>query len=245
MKNNDTVRRQKQDIRRRVWSQMELANVTRFPKPVYGRIPNFVGAEIAARKLCAMEVFRKARTVFCCPDSPQRPVRLNVLKESKTLVMASPRLREDFILLDPTSIDSKQYVEASTITGAFKYGKRIGPSDLRVDFKVTGSVAVTLEGGRVGKGGGYSDLEYGLLREFNCITEETPIATTVHDLQVVVWVPMDPTHDMPVNLICTPTRIVETRTKTPKPKGIDWSLLSEKQVEKIPLLAELRNQSAS
>nr|MDO8134939.1 5-formyltetrahydrofolate cyclo-ligase [Candidatus Njordarchaeum guaymaensis] len=184
MKDNDTVRRQKQDIRKRIWSQMEQANVARFPKPVYGRIPNFVGAEAAAQKLCAMDVFQKAKTVFCCPDSPQRSVRWNVLKEGKTLVMASPRLREDFILLDPSRISSKHYAEASTISGAFKYGRRVGPPAIRIDFKVTGSVAVSLNGGRVGKGGGYSDLEYGLLREFNCLNEETPIGTTVHDLQV-------------------------------------------------------------
>jgi 5-formyltetrahydrofolate cyclo-ligase len=244
MKDNDTVERQKQDIRKRIWSQMEQANVTRFPKPVYGRIPNFVGAETAAQKLCATDVFRKAKTVFCCPDSPQRSVRLNVLKEGKTLVMASPRLREDFILLDPSRISSKDYAEASTITGAFKYGRRTGPLDIKVDFKVTGSVAVTLDGGRVGKGGGYSDLEYGLLREFNCVVEETPIATTVHDLQVVVWVPMDPTHDMPVDLIATPTRLVETMTEFPKPNGIKWNLLSERQLQDIPLLRELRKRSS-
>jgi len=243
MKDDDTVRRHKQDIRKRVWSQMEQTNVTRFPKPVYGRIPNFVGAEVAAQKLCTTEPFRNAKTVFCCPDSPQRSVRLNVMRENKTLVMASPRLREDFILLDPSSIDPKHYAEASTIAGAYKYGKRITPSNLEIDFKVAGSVAVTLDGGRVGKGGGYSDLEYGLLREFDCITEETPIATTVHDIQIVLWIPMDPSHDMPVNIIATPTRLVKTETKFPKPNGISWNLLSEEQMQDIPLLRELRKQS--
>jgi 5-formyltetrahydrofolate cyclo-ligase len=236
MENEDVIRRQKQEIRRGIWSNMEETNVARFPRPVYGRIPNFEGAEIAAQRLKGIEAFEKAKTVFCCPDSPQRSVRSMVLRESKILVMASPRLREDFILLDPNKIDTKNYVEASTISGAFKFGQHVGPSNLKIDFKVTGSVAVTVEGGRVGKGGGYSDLEYALLREFRCITEDTPIATTIHDLQVVVWAPMDPSHDMPVDYIATPTRLIETRTRIDRPRGISWNLLSQKQIQGIPLL---------
>lgn len=236
MTNEEVIKRQKQDIRKTVWSKMEETHLARFPMPVYGRIPNFADARLAAKRLCETEAFKNAETVFCCPDSPQRWVRLAVLGQDKNLVMASPRLKEDFILLDPHQIDPTHYAEASTIAGAFKHGKHIGPANLKVDFKVTGSVAVTMEGGRVGKGGGYSDLEYAILREFHCITKETPIATTVHDIQVVVWVPMDPNHDMPVDLIATPTRLVATGTRLPKPSGIDWRLLSEKQVREIPLL---------
>lgn len=239
MNNDDVIVRQKADIRRRIWSEMEETHVARFPLPVYGRIPNFEGAETAARKLGGIEPFRTARTVFCSPDSPQRWVRSIILNEGKMLVMASPRLREDFILLDPKQIDPSNYPEASTITGAFKFGTHVGPSDVKIDFKVTGSVAVTVDGGRIGKGGGYSDIEYGLLREFNCINEDTPVATTVHDMQVVVWVPMDPTHDMPLDFIATPTRIIETKTKIMRPKGINWNLLSEAQVREIPLLRSL------
>ncbi|WXG44944.1 MAG: 5-formyltetrahydrofolate cyclo-ligase [Promethearchaeati archaeon SRVP18_Atabeyarchaeia-1] len=236
MGNGDVISRQKQEIRRGIWSEMERANVARFPKPVYGRIPNFEGADLAAQKIREIEAFKGAKTVFCCPDSPQRSVRSIILKEGKTLVMASPRLREDFVLLNPDEINSRQYAEASTISGAFKYGERVGPSSLKIDFKVTGSVAVTVGGGRVGKGGGYSDLEYALLREFKCIAEATPIATTVHDLQVVVWVPMDPSHDMPLDYIATPTRLIETRTEMRRPRGISWGLLSAKQIREIPLL---------
>lgn len=240
MSKDDVIRRQKEDIRRHIWSKMEETHVARFPLPVYGRIPNFEGAETAAKKLAETQTFQKAKTVFCSPDSPQRWVRSIILKEGKTLIMASPRLREDFIQLEPERLDPKTYAEASTIVGAFKYGRRVVPSDVKIDFKITGSVAVTVDGGRVGKGGGYSDIEYGLLREFNCISEETPIATTVHDLQVVVWVPMDPTHDMPLDIIATPTRLIKTKTKITRPKGINWGLLSESQVKEIPILTSLK-----
>jgi 5-formyltetrahydrofolate cyclo-ligase len=237
---SEVITRQKQEIRRRIWSKMEETNIARFPRPVYGRIPNFDGAQMAAQRIKETEAFRKAEAIFCCPDSPQRFVRSIILMEGKTLVMASPRLREDFILLDPAKILPEYHSEASTISGAFKYGRHVGPTSLKIDFKVTGSVAVTVDGGRVGKGGGYSDLEYAILREYQCINDDTPIATTVHDLQVIVWLPMDPSHDMPLDFIATPTRLIETKTRMQKPRGISWDLLSPKQVQEIPLLRMLR-----
>jgi len=95
-----------------------------------------------------------------------------------------------------------------------------------VDAKVMGSVAVDPWGGRVGKGGGYSDLEYALLRELNLVTEATPLITTVHDLQVLHdRIPMKP-HDVPVDFIVTPTRLLPTKKVHSRPRGISWELLS-------------------
>lgn len=38
-------------IRKRVWDLMEARNIAQFPRPVHHRIPNFVGAHIAADKV--------------------------------------------------------------------------------------------------------------------------------------------------------------------------------------------------
>jgi hypothetical protein len=54
-----------------------------------------------------------------------------------------------------------------------------------VDLVVCGSVAVNRQGARVGKGGGFSDLEFALLVEAGLIGEDTLLATTVHTLQVL------------------------------------------------------------
>jgi hypothetical protein len=60
----------------------------------------------------------------------------------------------------------------------------VGLSDMpRPDAIVCGSVAVTRDGRRCGKGEGYSDLEFAILRELG--HPPVPVATTVHDLQVV------------------------------------------------------------
>ncbi len=237
----EDVSRIKKEIRERIWRILEEKGVARFPKPIRGRIPNFWGSEAAAARLVRHPVFKKARVVFVCPDSPQRPVREAALRFGKVLVMATPRLKSGFLVLDPREIPPSLYRRASTIRGAFELGRVVEVPPFKIDIKVAGSVAVSPEGGRVGKGGGYSDLEYAILRELDLIDETTPVVTTVHDLQVVEWVPMTK-HDMPVDYIFTPSREIETHTKYPKPPGLLWDELDPEKVREIPLLRRLAKE---
>ncbi len=72
------------------------------------------------------------------------------------------------------------------------------------DLIVEGSVAVDLQGHRLGKGGGYGDLEIKTLKnKFGCI----PVITTVHDMQIVEAVPFEE-NDEKVSIIVTPTKII-------------------------------------
>lgn len=197
---------EKENVRRYVWNLLETEGAALFPKPIVGRIPNFVGAEKAAELLRTLPEYQKAKTIACNPDSPQRPVRGIALKDGKRVVMATPRLKKGFILLDPTTIPKNRLGEAATIRGAFKYGRPVDPSQLKVDLFIAGSVAVSLDGGRLGKGTGYSDQEYAILRSTGAITPNIPVVTTVHSLQVVEEIPRE-NWDVPVNIIITPTRI--------------------------------------
>jgi len=232
------MKEEKERIRAYIWKLLEERGVARFPKPISGRIPNFVGAEEAAEKLSEQEEWKEASVIFVSPDSPQKHVRYLGLVQGKLVIMATPRLRERFLLLDPKGIPITRYSKASTISGAFKYGKKILEVP-KIDLKVTGSVAVDREGGRVGKGHGYSDLEYGILGEIGAIDERTPVATTVHDLQIVERVPMEP-QDMPVYLIVTPSRVIRTG-KFGSPR-ILWELITQDIEREIPLIRYLRGE---
>lgn len=44
-------------IRKRVWDLMEAQNIAQFPRPVHHRIPNFVGASVAADKVQKLHLF--------------------------------------------------------------------------------------------------------------------------------------------------------------------------------------------
>jgi len=233
---------EKSKIRIMVWKMLEEKGVSRSPRPVYGRIPNFIGAEEAGDRITMLEEYRRAKVVMVSPDSPQYSVRLKCLIDGKKLIMPTPRLREGFLLLDPSRIPRKFFEKAATIRGAFHFGVKVDPEDLpHVDFIVLGSVAVGRDGSRIGKGEGYGEIEYAILREYGLVKEETLIATNIHDLQLFDSVPQDP-YDVPVDVIATPTRIIRTQSNKPKPKGIIWELLTEEKLNEIPLLRILKEK---
>jgi len=181
---------------------MERLGIAVFPFPCQGRIPNFIGAEAAAEKLRRLEEWKKAKVVFVNPDSPQRKVRENTLKDGKILIMASPRLKKGFILINPADVKGKEHF-ASTIKGAFEYGVEVQDFP-KPDLVVEGSVAVDLRGYRLGKGGGYGDMEITTLKR---LFGEIPVVTTVHDMQVVEAVPFEE-KDEKVSIIVTPTKVI-------------------------------------
>ena len=227
----------KAEIRQKVWLTIQREGMARFPG-AYGRVPNFVGAEQAAHLLREMAVWRRALVVKINPDAPQLAVRRLALAEGKIIYMAVPRLRTEkcFIEIDPQRLGKKAML-AGSIAGACRYGRAVSPREMRpVDLVVCGSVGVGRDGARLGKGGGYCDLEYGLLREEGKVRESTPILTTVHGVQIVLErVTMLP-HDVPVDFLVTPSEVIATRPAHPRPRGIYWDLLRPLKINAIPLL---------
>lgn len=233
----------KHELRRRLWQALRTAGAARFPGAA-GRIPNFTGAEAAAERLAAEKRWKRARVVKCNPDLPQRPVRHRALKEGKRIYLAVPKLAESkpFLLLDPARLDERQLWPASSIQGAFELGRPVPLKRMeRVDLIVTGCVGAAPDGARLGKGGGYSDLEYALLREASLAGPRTPIATTIHDVQLVAdgEIPMAP-HDISLDLIVTPSRTVHCARHHRRPRGIDWKRLEPERRAAIPVLARGR-----
>ena len=106
---------------------------------------------------------------------------------------------------------------------------------------VAGSVAVAPDGSRLGKGGGYSDLEYALLRAVKKIGPRTPIVTTVHPTQVLRKgrIPMG-RHDVSLDLFATPKKVVTCPREYRRPAGILWKDLEAEKRAAIPVLARGR-----
>ena len=228
----------KDEIREKVWSRLQEQKVARFPG-AKGRIPNFIGAEACARILVRNARWRNAKVIKVNPDSPQLSIRHKALEEGKIIYMAVPRLRTDkpFIELNPAKLKCSAYV-ASSIKGAAKFGQPVELKKVqKIDLIVCGSVAVNRQGARVGKGGGYSDLEFALLTERRKIGRDTPIITSVHPLQIVdEEIPMTE-HDIPLTAIVTPNEIVEIASPSPRPKGIYWEILPPEKIAAIPVLS--------
>jgi 5-formyltetrahydrofolate cyclo-ligase len=208
MKNEITE--EKEQLRNKIWKLLEQKNVAIFPLPVRGRIPNFVGSDKAANLVRTLPEWKKAKVIFANPDSTQKKIREFALKEGKILIMASPRLKHGFLQIDPQNVRGKEEV-ASSIKGAFKYGKPVKVM-IKPDLIITGCVAVDQKGWRLGKGGGYGDIEVKRIKDqfgdMNRMVHigEIPVLTTIHSLQTVDSVP-HLHHDTKVDIMVTPQKI--------------------------------------
>jgi 5-formyltetrahydrofolate cyclo-ligase len=217
----------KQEVRERIWRSLEREGVARFPG-AWGRIPNFRGAEQAADRLAELPQWETAGVVKANPDAPQLPVRRRARKDGKTLYMAVPRLAEEkpFVLVrgDPT------------IRRALTEGTHLRAEELEpVDLIVCGTVAVNRRGVRVGKGGGFSDVECALLVERGLVSARTTIATTVHQQQLLDEDLPETDHDFRVDVIVTPMDVVRTHSRRRAP-GLLWDHLDAEKCAAIPAL---------
>ncbi|MET1415433.1 5-formyltetrahydrofolate cyclo-ligase [Roseibium sp. HPY-6] len=236
----------KDRIRQQIWSGLE-DNGTSIG-PAFSCIPNFAGADLAARNLAQLPQWQAARVVKCNPDPPQIPVRLRALYEGKIVYAPVPELLKPypFVRLDPDKLNQKgiQFELAATSQGFVEHGEAVEFEDMELlDFVVVGCVAVTRTGARTGKGGGFADLELGIFRELSKLKPDTLITTTVHSSQVVddgALVMMR--HDSALHAIATEVELIETSTAFTQPKGVAWDEVQPDQFRDIPFLATLRDR---
>eukprot|EP00986_Skeletonema_menzelii_P019368 scaffold27836_cov166-Skeletonema_menzelii.AAC.1 len=128
-------------------------------------------------------------------------------------------------------------------------------------------------GARVGKGEGFAELEWGILsQQGNLDADNVLVVTTVHDCQVFDGGVEEPwkslmkqleeeqkengetttatspfgtltQHDVPVDIIVTPTQIIHVSNRLPKPSGVYWDLLSPQKLAQIRVLQELKKRT--
>jgi 5-formyltetrahydrofolate cyclo-ligase len=233
-------------LRDQVWAAMTAARVARFPGAA-GRIPNFAGAEVAAERLRGLPEWQDARTLKANPDSAQLPVRQRALEDGKTVYMAVPRLAapEPFFALDPDHL-SESPRKAASISGAARSARKVTLAEVSpVDLVVMGCVAVGEDGARLGKGGGFADLEFALAGAAGLIGPGTVAVTTVHEIQLQAAgaIPVSG-HDVPVDLVITPDRVIDCRPRRgPRPTAaVRWAELTEEKIAAIPLLEAQRGR---
>lgn len=232
----------KASVRDEIWGEMDAKGLSPSPQ---GTIPTFPGQNKAAERLRGLTIYQRARTIMVPPDQAQLQVRVNALSDGKRLIMATPGLRDGFYLLEKTGIRVRDWKRAARSSGVLRFGKRLATARQEIgtiDLLATGAVAVSPQGGRIGKGSGYFDLEYMILRDIGSINEMTPVVALADDLQVCEAVPMEE-KDVAVDFIVTPTRVITIERTRERPAKISWEMLVEKTIKGMRPLKELRNKN--
>lgn len=134
-----------------------------------------------------MEEFKAARNIEVNPDKALESVRALVMEADKVLYVPMPQSNKSFLKkLCFCEEDKPQNAKLSVSRwGLELLGKEVHfDENFHIDLIVLGSVAVSKAGQRIGKGKGYADLEYAILKELKIVSDATIIVTIVHQSQV-------------------------------------------------------------
>jgi 5-formyltetrahydrofolate cyclo-ligase len=231
-----SIQQAKKQIREHVWALLERHHAV--DPGVFGHIPAFVGADAAAARLATLPAWESTHVIKANPDRAQLPVRAYALEAGKTVYMAVPNLAHlrPFYLLDPAKLPVPA-AQAALHQVAATFAPTVTIEEMpALDLIVCGSVAVNLDGARVGKGAGYSDLELALLADAGLVGPHTTIVTTVHPVQIIDGPLPETAHDFRVDAVITADAIIACAGGR-RPEGVLWDHLSSDKIATIPVLA--------
>lgn len=236
----------KASVRERVWSELRKVALpdSRFHFDFGEFIADFEGGEEAVARLTAHPFYQDSTFVFITPDNCLDRLRLQALKDGKTVLMTTYSIKRGFWVLDPAEIAPELYLYASTLDGMERVGRPVSLKEIAdmppVEYMVTGTGAINHEGVRFGKGHGFFDAEWGMLYQLGRIGTHTPSAAVVHDCQVLNETLTPDVYDTVADVIFTPTRTIEVAGPHKPTCGIIWDRLDPHMFETIPPLQELK-----
>jgi len=239
----------KQDLRQKIWDKLEAEDVADIPRPCHHRIPNFKGSKGACDQLLSQPCFTSAKVVKINPDKPQQHARFLTLQQRKKLLVPTPRLRHGLFnhIQPPEGASSEDLKRCCTAQGVKDFGYPLSlQAKMHVDLVVIGSVVVSQKGFRIGKGEGFADMEWAMMASTGAVGPDTLIVTVVHDAQVMD-IPdfLVDSHDMTVDFIMTPTRVISCSQNLPRPGGIIWEKLTTSRINEIPILKKIMEMERS
>lgn len=206
-------------------------------------IADFEGSEAATARLAADPAYAAAATILVTPDNGLRRLRERVLRDGRRLLVPTCGIGRGFLLLDGAGLTAAEAALGSTMEAIEELARPVTlrgiAASARPDLLVTGALGVTAAGLRLGKGRGYFDLEWALLREVGAVPADAPVAVLVHDVQVVeAALPVEP-HDVVADLVVTPTRSIATGRTGPRAARLERERVTPAMLDAIPPLREL------
>lgn len=235
-------------VREQVWDGLRAVARpdARFHLRFADFIPDFEGSAAAIDRLLALPAFATARHVFVTPDNSLVELRRRLLVAGVSLVVSSYNMARGFYGLRPGTVPAGHELYAAWLDGVEHFGQPLSLAELAVlgpfDAVVTGASAVAASGVRFGRGHGYFDLEWRIFSDMGLVSDRTPVATVVHDVQLLDKRLFPGPDDVLVDWICTPSRAlaVPRNGLRPRPRGVPWDQIDPEQCQANPALQELR-----
>lgn len=183
------------------------------------RPPEFPQAGKAAERLRRQAAYRAARVIAIQPDPVLLQARINALMDGKTLIAATPGLKQGLVRLTPDMVPVASRSRELTGHAMIKSGRqlRFPAANLgRVDLVVGACLGFDGEGHLLGDGRGLLDLFYALLRHLG-MKASSPLAVIAADEQKVDAIPRQ--HwNAAANLVVTPQDSLRFEQEQPAPK---------------------------
>jgi len=239
--------REKDNIREEVWEKLSKVAIpdSRFHLNFAEFIPNFEGSEQALTRLLNLDLYQTSKRILITPDNCLEKLREQIIQDQKQLIVPTYGIRRGMILLERERIPQGQEQFASSLDGMERFGKHLSLADIqglgKIDFLVTGASVVSTNGVRYGKGHGFFDLEWAMMREIGSADENTPVIAFVHNCQIIESNLKPTPFDTVSDIIITPKQIINIPKIHQKPIGVYWELLDPQLLKNIPLLSELKN----
>lgn len=235
----------KRSLRVQTWKKLQENKYGVGFNRIFNRIPDFVNSDKAALMLAETDEFKNAKNIKIMIDRALHVAKFQALLANKNLYLPGTRdSKALYLKVDvPPNATDEQKKEILNVQDVQNHRTEISlDTKVKLDMVVIGSVVVSRDGYRVGRGNGFNDLDIGLLTETGSLTPETIIVTLVHDAQVIEELPtkLFQKYDTPVDLIVTATEVIRVDKRLPRPTGIFWELLSERRLKIIPVLQVLK-----
>lgn len=238
---------EKSDVRRRVWGTLrKVARPdSRHHFDFSSFITDFEGSDRATARLVQLPAYIDAKVLFITPDNCLEELRLQALKDGKTVLMTTYGIRRGFWMLDPQQIAPAAYGYAAMLDGMERLGQHLTLTDIvakrwHIPFMVTGTGAINTRGVRFGKGHGFFDLEWAMLYTLGVVNQDTISTAVVHDCQVLEEELNPEEFDTVCDIVVTPTRVINVQDVYKPTCGVLWPLLQPGMLERIPPLQELK-----
>jgi 5-formyltetrahydrofolate cyclo-ligase len=216
--------------------------------------PDFRGSASAIDRLVALPCYQTASVILVTPDNSLEHLRCRALKDGKTVLVATYRLRRGFVLLQPGRISESKYEMAACLDGMEKPGigralslAQMRDECLKIDMCVIGGLVFNAQGVIIWEGHNLFEIQWAMLQDLKVLQPKTPVIAVAHAYQVVDETQLGvekvtPTKsgEVQCDFVVTPDALYEIADAVKPSGGVNFDTVDPEGVQNIPPLQELR-----